>query len=92
MEAETPEKTVICHLVDREETGSGDMTGMQSTFLQNMIARMCAKSMDNYNDIMMLKEYHGSAMLNGPREVWDSAERRIHHISEIIDHILSLEN
>ena len=64
MEAETPEKTVICHLVDKEETGSGDMTGMQSTFLQNMIARMCAKSMDNYNDIMLRDALENSKCLS----------------------------
>ncbi|MBR6676068.1 MAG: HAD hydrolase family protein [Clostridia bacterium] len=45
---------------------------------------------DNYNDIQMLKAYHGCAMANGPRAVWDSAERKITYISEIIDHILSL--
>lgn len=44
---------------------------------------------DNYNDIQMLKAYHGCAMANGPSEVWASAERKITHISEIIDHILS---
>ena len=63
-EPETPEKTVICHLVDKEETGSGDMTGMQSTFLQNMIARMCAKSMDNYNDIMLRDALENSKCLS----------------------------
>lgn len=45
---------------------------------------------DNYNDIQMLKAYHGCAMANGPEAVWSSAERKITHISEIIDHILSL--
>lgn len=45
---------------------------------------------DNYNDMRMLKAYHGCAMSNGPSAVWKSAERKISHISEIIDHILSL--
>lgn len=45
---------------------------------------------DNYNDIQMLKAYHGCAMKNGPEAVQSCAERRIRHISEIIDHILSL--
>ena len=47
---------------------------------------------DNYNDIQMLRAYHGNAMRNGPRAVWDSAERTVSHISEIIDHILELES
>lgn len=45
---------------------------------------------DNYNDMQMLSAFHGCAMANGPSEVWGSAERKITHISEIIDHILSL--
>ncbi len=46
---------------------------------------------DNYNDIMMLEAYHGCAMANGPCAVWDHAERKITHIAEIIDHIMSLD-
>jgi len=46
---------------------------------------------DNYNDMMMLSAYHGCAMANGPQAVWASAERKIKYISEIIDHILSLD-
>ncbi len=46
---------------------------------------------DNYNDIKMLSAYHGCAMANGPEAVWAHAERKITHISEIIDHILSLD-
>lgn len=45
---------------------------------------------DNYNDIKMLSAYHGCAMANGPSAVWEHAERKITRISEIIDHILSL--
>jgi len=45
---------------------------------------------DNYNDIEMLRAYHGCAMANGPSPVWENAERKITHIREIIDYILSL--
>ncbi len=64
MTVETPERTVICHLVDKEETGSSDSTGMQSNFLQNMIARMCAKSNENYNDIMLCDALENSKCLS----------------------------
>lgn len=46
---------------------------------------------DNYNDIQMLSAYHGCAMANGPSDVWKHAERKITRISEIIDHIMSLD-
>ncbi len=59
-----PETTVICHLVDKEETGSSDSTGMQSTFLENMIARMCAKSIPDYNDICLRNALENSKCLS----------------------------
>lgn len=64
MTVDLPEKTVICHLVDKEETGSSDSTGMQSTFLENMIARMCAKTIENYNDICLRDALENSECLS----------------------------
>ena len=64
MTVDVPERTVICHLVDKEETGSSDSTGMQSNFLQNMLARMCAKSNKNYNDIMLCDALENSKCLS----------------------------
>lgn len=46
---------------------------------------------DNYNDIKMLADYHGSAMLNGPEDVHKYGERKVRNISEVIDHIMSLD-
>ncbi|MBE6715163.1 MAG: HAD family phosphatase [Ruminococcaceae bacterium] len=45
---------------------------------------------DNYNDMRMLSAYHGNAMANGPEAVWQSAERKVYRISEVIDRIMSL--
>ena len=47
---------------------------------------------DNYNDIMMLQEYHGYAMVNGPSDVWQHAEGTASNICEVIDRIMSLDN
>jgi hydroxymethylpyrimidine pyrophosphatase-like HAD family hydrolase len=47
---------------------------------------------DNYNDIMMLQEYHGYAMVNGTRAVWQYAEGTASNICEVIDRIMSLDN
>lgn len=45
---------------------------------------------DNYNDMSMLRAFHGSAMANGPQDVWASAERKVSHICEVIDRIMSI--
>jgi aspartyl aminopeptidase len=37
-----PEKTVICLLTDKEETGSAGNTGAQSRLLENFLARLCS--------------------------------------------------
>lgn len=71
--------------------------GINKAVAVDFAAKMCGvehdkiyTAGDNYNDIMMLRAYHGCAMANGPSAVWEHAERKITHISEIIDHILSL--
>lgn len=71
--------------------------GINKAVAVDFAAKMCGidhdkiyTAGDNYNDIMMLRAFHGCAMANGPSEVWSHAERKISRISEIIDHILSL--
>lgn len=46
---------------------------------------------DNYNDIMMLEEFHGYAMANGPTDVWKHAEGIVSNVCEVIDRIMSLD-
>ena len=42
LEVEAPEKTSCCLLVDKEESGSGGATGMQSHFFENTMAELLA--------------------------------------------------
>ncbi|MDR2517070.1 MAG: aminopeptidase [Spirochaetaceae bacterium] len=43
-EKEAPEKTVICYLSDKEETGSQGNTGAQSKGLEHFIAALCEET------------------------------------------------
>lgn len=45
-----PARTALCFLVDKEEIGSEGNTGMQSAFLENTIARLCAMTTDHYTE------------------------------------------
>lgn len=51
--AKNPQKTAICYLVDKEETGSSDSTGMQSSFFENIIARLAKMSEKDYDDTIV---------------------------------------
>ena len=41
LEVESPERTCLCALVDREEIGSDGATGMQSNFMYNLLDSLC---------------------------------------------------
>ncbi len=41
LEVESPERTCLCALVDREEIGSDGVTGMQSNFMYNLLDSLC---------------------------------------------------
>lgn len=64
MECGVPKRTAICHLVDKEEIGSTDATGMQSVFFENAMAEICYKSVDNYNDIILRHALSNSKCLS----------------------------
>ena len=52
-EAEHPQRTGICFLADKEETGSDGNTGMQSRFFENFVAELILKSKGDYNDMYL---------------------------------------
>ena len=52
LETQSPQKTAICILVDKEEIGSMGNTGMESAFLENTIAKLCQLTAENYSDII----------------------------------------
>lgn len=64
LNCKNPERTAICHLVDKEEIGSTDSTGMQSVFFENTIAEFCNKSVDSYSDIILRHTLSNSKCLS----------------------------
>ncbi len=53
LETDSPSKTSICFLADKEETGSMGNTGMKSRFFENFLAEMILKIKGEYNDIYL---------------------------------------
>ncbi len=62
---DTPEKTAIMLLVDREEVGSMGNTGMQSTFFENTIAKLLNLTESNYSDLDLRQALENSTALSG---------------------------
>ncbi len=52
-EIKNPKKTAVCLLVDKEEVGSMGNTGMKSRYFENVLAKMCSLSKNEYNDLML---------------------------------------
>lgn len=63
LEIESPYKTAICLLVDKEEIGSMGVTGMQSKFFENCIAEMIDMS-DEYSELLVRRAFSNSTCLS----------------------------
>jgi len=51
-----PDKTAVCFLADKEETGSAGSTGLQSFYIEYFVSDIMYKMMgDKYNDYLMRK-------------------------------------
>ncbi len=50
-QTENPKRTSICHMADKEETGSDGNTGMQGRFFENFLAELIFKIKGDYNDM-----------------------------------------
>lgn len=64
LELRDPQRTALCLLVDKEEIGSEGNTGMQSAFLDNTIARLCAMTADHYTEFTFRDALSGSKFLS----------------------------
>ena len=53
LDVKKPKKTAVCLLVDKEEVGSMGATGMQSRNFENVLAKICAKTKECYNDLIL---------------------------------------
>ncbi|WHH59926.1 aminopeptidase [Petroclostridium sp. X23] len=57
-------RTAVCLLVDKEEIGSMGNTGMQSRFLEDVLAELCQLTSESYNDILIRKTLQHSKCLS----------------------------
>ena len=64
LKIDSPQKTAVCVLTDKEEIGSMGNTGAESRLLENFIARLCAYTTQNYNDIVIRTCLENSYMLS----------------------------
>ncbi|HIT89693.1 MAG TPA: aminopeptidase, partial [Candidatus Merdenecus merdavium] len=60
---DSPKKTAVCLLVDKEEVGSIGATGMQSKFFENVVAEVM-NSMGDYSELKLRRALTNSKMLS----------------------------
>lgn len=60
---ETPERTAVCLLTDKEEVGSNGATGMHSAFFLNMTAEVLG-CMGSYSELALRRTLQKSCMLS----------------------------
>ena len=63
LQMETPERTSVCLLVDKEEIGSVGATGMHSRFFENMVAELLDRC-GAYSDLALRRALQHSKMLS----------------------------
>lgn len=63
LQMETPERTSVCLLVDKEEIGSVGATGMHSRFFENMVAEVLDRC-GAYSDLALRRALQHSRMLS----------------------------
>lgn len=64
LDADTSDVTNICYLVDKEEVGSMDSTGMRSRFFEDTLAILCNKTQDSYTDLSVRRALTNSTCLS----------------------------
>lgn len=64
-EAENPEKTIACVLVDKEEIGSMGNTGMKGAAFEYITATLISKCKSDYNEYMKMTLFRNSVCLSG---------------------------
>ena len=63
LEEETPERTLACLLVDKEEIGSVGATGMQSRFFENTVAEL-VNALGEYSELKVRRALKNSRALS----------------------------
>lgn len=63
LKVESPQKTAVCILVDKEEIGSVGATGMHSKFFENMVAEVMDRT-GEYSELKLRRALAASNMLS----------------------------
>ncbi len=61
---EVPERTAVCFLADKEETGSDGSTGLQSQYLEYFTSDLIARAKGTYSDLYLKKVLWNSKALS----------------------------
>ena len=61
---EVPERTAVCFLADKEETGSDGSTGLQSQYLEYFTSDLIARIKGKYSDLYLKKILWNSKALS----------------------------
>ncbi|MGL5963248.1 MAG: aminopeptidase [Fusobacteriaceae bacterium] len=78
---EIPEKTVVCFLADKEETGSNGSTGLQSQYLEYFTSDIILKCFGEYNETFLRKALWNSKSLSSDvNAAIDPIFRNVHEI------------
>jgi aspartyl aminopeptidase len=64
LEIDSPEKTAVVLLADKEEIGSVGSTGMESAFFENFVAELIAAGNKNYSDLLLRRALSASSALS----------------------------
>lgn len=80
LDTEKPEYTSICYLVDKEEIGSCDSTGMKSKFFEDILAKLCYMSCENYCDILVSEARANTICLSA--DVTAAVDPNYDHVNE----------
>ena len=63
-DTDSPKRTSVCYLADKEEVGSMGNTGMKSRFFENFVAELIYKMKGDYNDLYIRKTLTNSMCLS----------------------------
>ena len=80
LDTDIPEYTSLCYLVDKEEIGSCDSTGMKSKFFEDILAKLCYKTTDKYADILVADARANTICLSA--DVTAAVDPNYDHVNE----------
>ncbi len=83
LEVESPNRTAVCVLADKEEVGSMGNTGMKSRFFEDTAARIIALQNSGYNDLLLRQTFAVSMCLSA--DVGAAVDPGYKEVSELLN-------